>query len=67
MKFNVAISTSHPNARPMSEFHNTNGMLLTIIAPDPGVAKEDALDEALKNGITDAQVIGVRLISRTDV
>jgi hypothetical protein len=66
MKFNVAISTNHPNARPMTEFHNTNGMLIIAIAPDPAVAKEQALDEALKNGITDAQVIGVRLISRTD-
>lgn len=66
MKFNVAISTNHPNARPMTEFHNTNGMLLTIIAPDPAVAKEQALEEAVRNGITDAQVVGVRLISRSD-
>lgn len=66
MKFNIAISPNHPNARPMPEFHNTNGMFLTIIAPDPSLAKDQALEEAVRNGITDAQVVGVRLLSRTD-
>lgn len=66
MKFNVAITTNHPNARPLKEFSHIPGIMLPVCAPDPAIAKTLAEQEAKKQGIQNAKAIGVRLISRSD-
>ena len=66
MKFNVAITTNHPNARPLKEFSHIPGVMVPVCAPDPGVAKELAEQEARKAGMENVKAIGVRLLSRSD-
>ena len=66
MKFNVAITTNHPSARPLKEFSHIHGVMLPVCAADPAIAKELAEQEARKQGMQNVKAIGVRLLSRSD-